>query len=51
MVLELKVPEHAAGVAGLKPPLPVLLSCLLSFIYVGNYWNNHQHMFHQVCHR
>jgi uncharacterized membrane protein len=37
MVLELKVPEHTEGLAGLKPLLPVLLSYLLSFIYVGIY--------------
>src|SRR5450755_3921313 len=48
MVLELKVPEDADGVAGLKPLLPVLLSNLLSFIYVGIYWNNHHHMFHST---
>jgi uncharacterized membrane protein len=50
MVLELKVPEHAAGLADLKPLLPVLLSYLLSFIYVGIYWNNHHHMFHSTKH-
>ena len=44
MVLELKVP-HTTDLAGLKPLLPVLLSYLLSFIYVGIYWNNHHHMF------
>jgi uncharacterized membrane protein len=52
MVLELKVPElktpehHAhAELADLKPLLPVFLSYVLSFIYVGIYWNNHHHMF------
>jgi uncharacterized membrane protein len=51
MVLELKVPPPAgpapnpAGLAELKPLLPVLLSYILSFIYVGIYWNNHHHMF------
>ena len=50
MVLELKVPEHAEGIADLKPLLPVLLSYLLSFIYVGIYWNNHHHMFHSTRH-
>ena len=45
MVLELHVPEHAAGLSDLKPLIPVLLSYLLSFIYVGIYWNNHHHMF------
>ena len=40
MVLELKVP-HAVELAALKPVLPVLLSYVLSFIYLGIYWNNH----------
>jgi uncharacterized membrane protein len=44
MVLELKVP-HGAGFAVLRPLLPVFLSYLLSFIYVGIYWNNHHHLF------
>jgi uncharacterized membrane protein len=43
MVLELKVP-HGAELAALWPLLPVFLSYLLSFIYVGIYWNNHHHM-------
>ena len=43
MVLELKVP-HGHDLASLKPLLPVFLSYLLSFIYVGIYWNNHHHM-------
>lgn len=45
MVLELKVP-HGVGLDVLAPLLPVLLSYLLSFIYVGIYWNNHHHMMH-----
>lgn len=45
MVLELKVP-HGADLAALWPLLPVFLSYLLSFIYVGIYWNNHHHMLH-----
>src|SRR6187549_544805 len=45
MVLELKVP-HATGLAALKPLLPVFLSYVLSFIYVGIYWNNHHHLLH-----
>ncbi|MFO0856333.1 MAG: TMEM175 family protein [Phycisphaerales bacterium] len=45
MVLELKVP-HGEVLADLKPLLPVFLSYLLSFIYVGIYWNNHHHMLH-----
>jgi uncharacterized membrane protein len=44
MVLELKVP-HAVEFAALKPVLPVLLSYVLSFIYLGIYWNNHHHLF------
>jgi uncharacterized membrane protein len=49
MVLELKVP-HATELAGLKPVLPVFASYVLSFIYVGIYWNNHHHMFHCTRH-
>jgi uncharacterized membrane protein len=45
MVLELKVP-HGVELAALKPVLPVFLSYVLSFIYVGIYWNNHHHLFH-----
>jgi uncharacterized membrane protein len=45
MVLELKVP-HGADLAALAPLLPVFLSYLLSFVYVGIYWNNHHHMLH-----
>jgi len=44
MVLELKVP-HAVELSALKPVLPVLLSYVLSFIYLGIYWNNHHHLF------
>jgi uncharacterized membrane protein len=47
MVLELKVP-HGADLAALQPLLPVFLSYLLSFIYVGIYWNNHHHLIHTV---
>jgi uncharacterized membrane protein len=43
MVLELKVPEGADW-AALKPRLPVFLTYVLSFIYVGIYWNNHHHL-------
>ncbi|HQR17879.1 MAG TPA: TMEM175 family protein [Gemmatimonadales bacterium] len=49
MVLELKVP-HGATFEALRPLLPVLLSYVLSFIYLGIYWNNHHHMLH-VIHR
>jgi uncharacterized membrane protein len=47
MVLELKVP-HGATLAALTPLLPVLLSYVLSFVYLGIYWNNHHHMLHTV---
>ena len=43
MVLELKVP-HSEDLAALRPLLPVFLSYVLSFIYVGIYWNNHHHL-------
>ena len=49
MVLELKVP-HAVEFAALKPVLPVLLSYVLSFIYLGIYWNNHHHLFQATEH-
>ncbi len=45
MVLELKVP-HGADLAALKPMIPPLLGYVLSFIYVGIYWNNHHHLLH-----
>ena len=44
MVLELKAP-HGATAADLVPLLPVILSYVLSFVYVAIYWNNHHHMF------
>ena len=43
MVLEFKVP-HGGELSSLKPLIPKLLSYLLSFIYLGIYWNNHHHM-------
>ena len=43
MVLELKAP-HGTALADLVPVLPVFLSYVLSFVYVGIYWNNHHHM-------
>jgi uncharacterized membrane protein len=45
MVLEMKSP-HGASVAALGPLIPVLLSYVLSFVYVGIYWNNHHHLLH-----
>src|SRR4051812_44235169 len=45
MVLELRVP-HGTELAALRPLVPVLLSYVLSFIYLGIYWNNHHHMLH-----
>ena len=56
MVLELKVPHpsdqvpHPDKLADLKELLPVFLSYVLSFIYVGIYWNNHHHMFQSTKH-
>lgn len=47
MVLELKVP-HGADFAVLVPLWPVFMSYVLSFIYVGIYWNNHHHLIHAV---
>ena len=49
MVLELKVP-HDSRLEALAPILPVFLTYVLSFIYVGIYWNNHHHMLHTVQH-
>jgi len=43
MVLELKVP-HSESLESLRPLLPIFLSYVLSFVYVGIYWNNHHHM-------
>jgi len=45
MVLEMKVP-HGEDLQALLPVLPVFLSYLLSFVYLGIYWNNHHHMLH-----
>ena len=49
MVLEMKVP-HGENLAALGPLLPVFLSYILSFVYVGIYWNNHHHLLHAVQH-
>lgn len=47
MVLELRIP-HGGEWASLKPLLPVIISYVLSFIYIGIYWNNHHHMMQAV---
>src|SRR5260370_9864207 len=49
MVLELKLP-HGTDLAALRSLLPVFSSYVLSFIYVGIYWNNHHHLFHSTKH-
>jgi uncharacterized membrane protein len=49
MVLELKAP-HGAGFGALLPIIPVFLSYVLSFVYVGIYWTNHHHMLHAAEH-
>ncbi len=47
MVLEMKVP-HGGTLEELQPLIPVFLSYVLSFIYIGIYWNNHHHLMHTV---
>ena len=47
MVLEMKVP-HGDSFEALKPLLSVFVSYILSFVYIGIYWNNHHHMMHAV---
>jgi uncharacterized membrane protein len=49
MVLELKVP-HGEGLETLRPLVPVFVSYVVSFIYVGIYWNNHHHMLQATRH-
>ena len=49
MVLELKIP-HGADFAALRPILPIFLSYVLSFIYIGIYWNNHHHLLQATKH-
>ena len=49
MVLEMKVPS-GADLHALQPVLPVFLSYVLSFVYVGIYWNNHHHLLHATDH-
>jgi uncharacterized membrane protein len=48
MVLEIKVPHHAAEFRDLEKLLPVFASYVMSFIYIGIYWNNHHHMMHSM---
>ena len=47
MVLEMKVPP-GIDAAALTPVLPVFLTYVLSFVFIGIYWNNHHHLFHAV---
>jgi uncharacterized membrane protein len=49
MVLELKVP-HGADLSSLLPLIPVFLSYLLSFVFIGIYWSNHHHLLHTAHH-
>jgi uncharacterized membrane protein len=49
MVLEMKVP-HGTSYEDLLPIVPVFLGYVLSFIYIGIYWNNHHHLLHTVDH-
>ena len=49
MVLELRAP-HGTAWADLRPLLPAFLSYVLSFVYLGIYWNNHHHMLHVTRH-
>jgi TMEM175 potassium channel family protein len=49
MVLEMKVP-HGADLLALTPLLPVVLTYLMSFVFLGIYWNNHHHLFQLVHH-
>jgi uncharacterized membrane protein len=49
MVLELKSP-HGTSLAALKPLIPVFFSYVLSFIYLGIYWNNHHHLLQAAKH-
>lgn len=53
MVLELKIPHHDGGhpaddIHALIPMLPIFISYVLSFVYVGIYWNNHHHMIYSI---
>ena len=45
MVLEMK-PPHGTSLQALRPVIPIFLSYILSFVYIGIYWNNHHHLLH-----
>jgi uncharacterized membrane protein len=49
LVLELKIP-HGADWAALRPMLPIFLTYILSFVFLGIYWNNHHHMLQATKH-
>ena len=49
MILEIKVP-HGSDWIELKPLIPVFISYLMSFLYIGIYWGNHHHLLHSVKH-
>lgn len=49
MVLEMKSP-HGTSLAAMRPVVPVFLSYVLSFVYIGIYWNNHHHLLHATEH-
>lgn len=49
MVLEMEAP-HSAEWAALRPLIPVFMSYVLSFVFIGIYWNNHHHLLHTVRH-
>ena len=48
MVLEIKVPHDEADFSALKKLVPIFASYVMSFIYIGIYWNNHHHMMHSM---
>jgi uncharacterized membrane protein len=49
MVLELRTP-HEATVVALRPLIPVFLSYVLSYVFLGIYWSNHHHLLHAISH-
>ena len=49
MVLEMKVP-HGDSMSSLRPMIPVFISYVLSYVFVGIYWNNHHHLLHAIRH-